>query len=738
MQGQLYLPGFPEGAIRVGKTLSILNKDGNVTYFIGADNYYSHKEGDVQTRRFVLASLMENNHIRPCDLEGLPLCIPHRTLMNWVGQLRRDGPGFFFRKSRRRSAQVMTPETVALCGRLLGEGMCVSDVAKRVGIGESTLGKAIRRGAVPQPSSGPSATIDMDKGTTKADRSRADAEASSGMGTACTRADERVAAAIGLSESATSRFEHSRDVSLGGLLAGLPALCANGLLSGIGKYLKLPEGFYSCLHILLTMGFMAMGRIRRPEGLRHVPPGELGKVIGLDRVPEVRTLRAKINKMANTGSPEAWMRELAKGWMENDPEEAGYLYVDGHIRVYHGSKALLPRRYVSRERLCLRGTTDYWVNDALGRPFFVVSKAVTEGLADTLLTDIVPELLASVPMQPSEAELLADPLLHRFVIVFDREGATHSLFAALWEKRIGAITYRKNVKDVWPENAFSVSEVPVPGGGSTRMKLAMQEATLSAGKVSIPVTEVRRLTEAGHQTAVISTARRLGTPIIAGRMFSRWCQENFFAYMMKHYDIDGLTQYGIESIPGTLSVINPVWRELDKAVKNALREVRKLAAKLGAHKSLDDGSDIQKKAEYVQDMQTAQIELVRLRSERKKTARKVTIDSLAENQRPTQLLPFTKQLADTVKMIAYRAETALVAILRRHLKNEDEARALVRELFVSSADIEPDSLAGTLTIHIHRMASPSHDKAIATLLGELTEQEFCHPETGAKMIFALV
>ncbi len=738
MQSQLYFPGFPEGAIRVGKTLSILNKDGNVTYSIGTDNYYSHKEDDEQTRRFALASLMVNKHVRPCDLEKPPLCIAHRTLMNWVEQLRTDGPGSFYCTPRRRTAQVMTPETVASCERLLVDGMCVSAVAKHVGIGESTLGKAIRRGAVLKPSARADVTIDTNTGTTKADRSRADAEASPGMGTACTRADERVAAAIGLSESATARFEHSHDVLFGGLLSCLPVLCANGLLSGIGKYLKLPEGFYSCLHILLTMGFMALGRIRRPEGLRHVPPGELGKVIGLDRVPEVRTLRAKIHKMANTGNPEAWMRELSKGWMENDPDEAGYLYVDGHIRVYHGNKALLPRRYVSRERLCLRGTTDYWVNDALGRPFFVVSKAVTEGLAATLLTDIVPELLASVPMQPSEAELLHDPLLHRFVIVFDREGATHSLFAALWEKRIGAITYRKNVKDVWPENDFSVSEVPVPGGGSTRMKLAMREATLSTGKASILVTEVRRLTETGHQTAVISTARHLGTPVIAGRMFSRWCQENFFAYMMKHYDIDGLVQYGIESVPGTLSIINPVWRDLDTAVKNALRGVRKIAAKLGAHKSLDDGSDIQKKAEYVQDMQTAQIELVRLRVERKKTPRKVTIDSLAEDQRPTQLLPLNKQLADTVKMIAYRSETALVAILRRHLKNEDEARALVRELFVSSADIEPDNLAGTLTIRIHRMASPVHDKAIAALLGELTEQKFCHPETGAKMIFALV
>jgi hypothetical protein len=565
---------------------------------------------------------MQNKHIRPRDLEEPPLSIAHRTLMNWGEKLRDEGPGSFFRTSHRRSASVMTPETIASCGKLLADGLSISAVAERVGIGESTLGKAILRGAVPKPEPATCVTIDVDTVTTKSERSRADAEASSGMGTACTRADERVAAAVGLSESATARFEHSHDVLMGGMLAGLPALCANGLLSGIGKFLSLPDGFYSCLHVLLTMGFMALGRIRRPEGLRHVPPGEFGKVIGLDRVPEVRTLREKIGKMASTGNPDAWMKELSKGWMNNDPEEAGYLYVDGHIRVYHGSKALLPRRFVSRDRLCLRGTTDYWVNDALGRPYFVVSKAVTDGLADTLLKDIVPELLKSVPRQPSEQELKSDPLLHRFIIVFDREGATHSLFAALWEKRIGAITYRKNVKNIWPESEFRISEVPVPGGGSTRMKLAMKEATLSAGDASIPVTEVRRLTETGHQTAVISTARSLDSPVIAGRMFSRWCQENFFAYMMKHYDIDGLIQYGIESVPGTLLVINPVWRDLDKAAKNALREVRQVAVKLGAQKGLDDGSDIQRKAEYVQDMQTAQFELERLRAERKKQRKK--------------------------------------------------------------------------------------------------------------------
>jgi DNA-binding CsgD family transcriptional regulator len=731
---QAWLPGFPEGMQPIGKSAGILEKDGQVTYLVGSDNYFSHPSGDQAGRRFALASLMDNGHVKACELER-SLGIPHRTLMNWVAQCRESGPSSFFRQAVRRKPRIMTADKSAECARLLGEGKRPAEAARLAGVQESTLRKAIARQGVPKL---PAAEADHPTpGRSKSERSRADAEAAAGMGTACTRADERIQAAMGLAAGATTRFEAGHDVALAGLLAGLPALCANGLLSGLGRYLKLPQGFYSALHILLVLGFMALGRIRRPEGLRHLPPGELGKVIGLDRVPEVRTLREKVRLMAQTGNPSGWMKELAKTWMESEPEAAGYLYVDGHVRVYHGAQANLPRRYVSRERLCLRGTTDYWVNDALGRPFFVVSKALNNGLADSLLTDIVPELLTSVPGQPTADELAADPSLHRFVIVFDREGATHRLLSALWRHRIGGLTYRKNVKDVWPESEFQEQEVLLPEGGSTRMPLALRETRLGAGDDGLPVTEVRRLTPTGHQTAVITTARHLGNTVIAGRMFARWCQENFFAYMMEHFDIDGLLEYGAEAIPGTLEVVNPPWRDLDKAVRQTRQKERKRQAEL-AKLALGEGTEIQKNAESVEALQAVQAELEQLRAQRKATPRKVTIDSLPDAERPTQLRPLNKMLADTVKMIAYRAETAMVALLRRHLKKEDEARALIRALFVSSGDIEPDEVANTLTVSIHRMASPVHDRAIAALLDELTQQEFHHPETGAKMKFMLV
>ena len=78
-----------------------------------------------------------------------------------------------------------------------------------------------------------------------------------------------------------------------------------------------------------------------------------------------------------------------------------------------------------------------------------------------------------------------------------------------------------------------------------------------------------------------------------------------------------------------------------------------------------------------------------------------------------------------------------MGLLRRHLNQPEDGRGLIRELFTASTDIQPDSGAGTLTIRIHPMACSPHDKAMGTLLAELTAAEYKHPQTQAKMIFEM-
>ena len=75
---QLLLQGFPDGAIRIGPTLSVLKKEGRCTYFVGADNYFSHAETDDAGHRFAVATLIANGHVRPCEMEASALAIAHR------------------------------------------------------------------------------------------------------------------------------------------------------------------------------------------------------------------------------------------------------------------------------------------------------------------------------------------------------------------------------------------------------------------------------------------------------------------------------------------------------------------------------------------------------------------------------------------------------------------------------------------------------------------------------------
>jgi hypothetical protein len=188
------------------------------------------------------------------------------------------------------------------------------------------------------------------------------------MGVGAADVEGRLAASVGELDAVAPDFTAALDVPNGGLLCALPALLAVGLLEGVERHLQLPKGYYGLDSLLLLLAFMALARLESIESLRYSAPGEWGNLLGLDRVPEVRTLRAKIALLAQEDAPGQWSAALCERWMAAAPEQAGVLYIDGHVRVYNGSQTQLPRHYVARQRLCLRATTDYWVTCPAARP----------------------------------------------------------------------------------------------------------------------------------------------------------------------------------------------------------------------------------------------------------------------------------------------------------------------------------------------------------------------------------
>lgn len=735
---QAWLPFIPSGSTPINDVYSVIQKDEQWFYFCGIHPIFCHAASDRRSFRMFTAQLVSQGMCKQAEIIRA-FGVSKNSVSRSVKKFREGGPDAFFAKRKGRGGSVITEEVRARAQEMLNSGESRQDVAEALEVPYDTLRKAINQGRLSAP---PKA--EKRRPTDKSKRTARDASAE--MGTACTRPIERVAAAFGLLPGgASTQFEPCRDVSFGGVLCALPALLTNGLLSHVKESFKSLGGYYTTLHVLILLAYMALARIKTTEQLQYHPPGELGKLLGLDRVPEVRCLRKKLAALSEGNAPEKWSHLLSRDWMENAPELAGALYVDGHVRVYHGKQTNLPKKFVSRQRLCLRGITDYWVNDALGQPFFVVDRPVDQGMLEALRSDIVPRLLKDVPRQPSQDALETDPLLHRFILIFDREGYSPAFFKEMWENhRIACITYHKFPKNRWPEERFVETEVKMPAGEVITMKLAEMGSWIGSKKDGLWVREVRKLCKAGHQTSLISTAKSALGAQNAAAIFSRWSQENFFGYMMKEYAIDLLSEYGTEEFPGNQRVVNPLWRELDRkrrSLKSKLTNRSARYAALDLHPEPDEKKAARwrrQKADLVEEIEQIEHELEAVKQEITDTSKHLDWECLPETDQFQRLLPSRKRLLDTIKMIAYRAETAMANIVKEKLARKDDARAVIRDLCRTEVDLAPDTDAGILEIRLHGLANPRSDHAIEHLLLHLNETEINYPGTNLRLAFSLV
>ena len=102
---------------------------------------------------------------------------------------------------------------------------------------------------------------------------------------------------------------------------------------------------------------------------------------------------------------------------------------DGHVRAYHGERAISSRTYVPRRHLAMPASTDYWINDRSGDPLLVIT-----GEMDAALTKALPRLLGEVRRLVGE---------QRVTVVFDRGGWSPKLFSRMIRDGFDVLTYRK-------------------------------------------------------------------------------------------------------------------------------------------------------------------------------------------------------------------------------------------------------------------------------------------------------
>lgn len=555
------------------------------------------------------------------------------------------------------------------------------------------------------------------------------------IGVGATRIEDRVFAALGI-RKAKIFFEPCESVEYGGVLLLLPFLIANGLLSYKNYYSERLSGYYDFDNVMLSLAFMYLCRIKSIEQLKHFSPGELGKLLGLDRIPEARCMRGIIKEITVQERASQWNAYLSEQWINQ--EDTCIYYIDGHVKVYHGHLANLGKKHVSRQKLCLPGMVEFWVNNADGLPYFYVTGQVNEKLQEMLTTELVPRLLELTDGRVSQEDLDADHRLPRFTLVFDREAYSPIFFKHLWENfRIAVITYRKNIKDQWEEEEFNVHDI------HTDVKSTMVLCEKQVELNGVELREVRRLTDTGHQTSVITTNYKMSTALIALYMFSRWAQENFFRYMRQEYDIDRIIQYGVNELDKSIMVVNREYSNLTYRLKKLRERIARRQAKLYVllEKNISDemeqtGKNIQKQLLLSKEIELFKAKEKDIISQRAQHPYKISIGEMPENIRYNKLKTESKHLQNIIKIICYRAETAIANLLSCYYrKSSDEIRALVKSIIFAKADLYPNYQTNTLTVRLNSLATPRDNLAVREICQTINDYEAIFPGTKLKLVY---
>jgi transposase len=705
-----------------------LKRDGaaRVVYVAGLPVHH-WTDGDERAEASAMVNLVMSGFADQNDV-ALAFGKTPRTLRRLQRRFEAEGTDGLGRPRGRPQETQSTPSPwVRSAGVLQRAGLGVRSIAHRLGVGKTAVSKwlarvsqralrppALQLAAPERPALAPAASLRQNDGA--GSHAGLDPEH---------RWLDRLLARLGKIDDAEPIFTPGRRVPRAGVLLAVPALAQSGIFSVAEEvYGHIGPAFYGLRTTMVALLLLALLRIKRTEGLKEHAPPDLGRLLGLDRAPEIKTLRRKLTRLAADGKAEVFGRKLAQRRVARRGKAMGFLYIDGHVRVYHGRRRI-PKAHVTRMRLSLPATTDYWVNDRDGDPLFVVTAEVNAGMVAML-----PKLLAQVRRLVGK---------RRVTVIFDRGGWSPKLFARLLRARFDILTYRKGRWKEIPRSQFARCAKTIEG---RRVVYELNDRSIRLMKGRLRLRQITRLGEDGHQTPIVTSRRDLAAVTVAYRMFERWRQENFFKYLREEYALDALVDYRMEPEKGDRTVPNPRRRAVDKQLASARVELKQVQALYGQAAATNEERDRPTirgfkiaHGKLGQRMRDIQERIAAIETRREQTPARVPVRELG-GEPLVRLSRERKHLTNCIKMVAYQSESDLLALLRpRYKRADDEGRTLVTTALQSAADLEVRD--GELHVTLAALSSPHRSRAVAGICEELNGMKTCFPGTRLVMKFGV-
>ena len=579
MLSQLPLPLLPPGAAEIAPGVGVLSgEDGGLVTVHGLATF-AWDAGDEAGRRLAAVQLVRLRAASQGQVAEA-FGVDPATVWRWDQTVASGGvAGLVPARRGPKGASKLTPGLAARIAELDAGGRTLRQIAAATGVStftvRSALGRVRDRGQAPAAAgggTGQDSAPDQQDGETAAA-----GEPLPVLPDPVPRDGERALARWGLlGEGAEPVFAAGARYPLAGLLLALPALEATGLLEAARQvYGRLRDGYYGLAATLLTLVFLALAGEPRAEGATRVPPGALGRVLGLDRAPEVKTIRRKLAELAAAGKAADLIMALARRHAAARPQTLGFLYVDGHARAYHGTRTV-QKMHVARLKFPAPATEETWVTSQDGEPVFMVVAEPSESLAGELRR-LLPQLRQVV----GEGR--------RVTVCFDRGGWSPALFADITGARFDLLTWRKGPAPDVPADAFATITCADDRGREHAYDLADTTITLTINDgprkgQAIGLRQVtRRVPARGggiRQIHALTSRTDLAAGEVCWRLTSRWREENYFRYARTRFALDALDSYAAApDDPGRL-IPNPA----KKAAAAQVRHAEILTAAAGAQR----------------------------------------------------------------------------------------------------------------------------------------------------------
>jgi hypothetical protein len=742
MLTQLVLPLLPEGAAEIAPGVGVLaGEDGGGLVTVHGLATFAWDAGDEAGRRLAAVQLVRLRAASQGQVAAA-FGVDPATVWRWDRALGAGGvAGLVPARRGPKGASKLTPGMAARIAELDAAGMTLRQIAAATGVSTFSVRSALGRVAASRAGAGGD------------DVSRA---AQPGQGGAPDQRDDKATAAGGvlpvlpgpvprdgeralarwglLGEGAGPVFVPGARYPLAGLLLALPRLEDTGLIACAREvYGQLKNGYYGLVATLLTLVFLALAGEPRAEGATRVPPGALGRVLGLDRAPEVKTIRRKLGELAAAGKAAELIMALARRHAAARPDTLGFLYVDGHARAYYGTRTV-QKTHIARLKFPAPATGETWVTDQDGDPVFMVAAEPSESLAGELR-----RLLPKLRQVVGEGR--------RVTVCFDRGGWSPALFADITSAGFDILTWRKGPAPDVPPAEFSTVTCTDDRGRQHQYDLADTTVTLDINdgprkgeQVSLRQVTRRVPARGGatrgttRQIHALTTRKDLDAGEVCWRLTSRWREENYFRYARTHFALDALDSYAASPDDPDRLVPNP-------AKKAAAAQARQAEARAAAAEAARDAALLQLRSPAPSQPVTITNQMINaLNAPVEAASRELEEAGHAAAAVPARirlrqtapdmvrLEAEVKQITHAIRMAAYNAETALARTLDGHYARAgDEAYAVVREALAASGDIIPSD--GELRVRLDPLTAPRRTQALAALCDQLNHAGSRYPGT---------